>query len=174
MKNFFIVIFIIFTFNGCNTKRKKEDKPPVKNNLTRLYDLYYIDILNKGKSPIVKNFDSLNEIKRIKNHFIWLKESTGIDSLEIKEINMEQKKIAISDTIKAILRDNIANDLNKYGVTHSFSKPYSFSKDRRRLIFWESDFQKISHTIGVTFYSREVNNLFSLDSSLTLYNSSIR
>lgn len=170
MKKFLIICILVFI--GCNQKTEKQEVISKKETMFRFYDLFYSDILESGKYPIVNNIDSLYEIKNLKNHMIWLKMNTGIDSLDIKKINSNQK-ITVSDTLIKVLKENINTNLKKAGVVHSFSRPYSFSKNQR-LIFWESNFYNISHVTGVTFFSKRRNNLFALDSSMTLNTSSIR
>lgn len=165
-------VISIIIFIGCNPKMEKQNPIKTTVNQSSFYDLFYLDILSRGKTPMIKNIDSLNEIGNIKNYLILLKENTGIDSLGMKRIDVGNK-ISISDSLKTVLKGKFISNSNKSGVTHSFSKPYSLSKNKR-LIFWRSDFYHVSHSIGVTFFSKEANNLFILDSSLTLYNSSIR
>jgi hypothetical protein len=171
-KGLIIVIIGYVLVSGCNPKMTKQEEKNTFAEQSSFYDLYYQEILNNSKTPNIKNIDSLYELKNLKNHWIWLKEKTGIDSLDLKRITMVQK-ISVSDTLKVKLKQKTTPDLSKSGVAHSFSKPYVLSKNQS-LIFWESNFYNVSRTSGVAFFSKKAKNQINLDSCLTLYNSSIK
>ena len=164
-----LILSIIFLFS-CNPNKEKTKELKHKIIKSNLYDLYYLELLEKNKNFNPINIDSL-KTKNIKETLLnQVIVYSSIDSVSLK--NMKEKvrldnsviEIQVTDSIKRKIRSKE----RKLEIMDSFSKPIWISNSQKLILFETA--HRYGRSDGAVFFSESSKGLWRLDSTVVLNN----